>query len=181
MKRKKKYKNNFLERLDKFLFIVENYLIGFFLVTALIIGALQVTLRYAFNTGFEWSETVFVLATIFAMFIAGSRAIKTEQHIAVDVFVLLLQKKIQIFFKKICYIIFLSLVIYYFIAGFEFSQFSKMMDVISPELDIPEWIFYAMVPFAMTFFLLRLIIKIFSKTDLHLDNAKRVNKIIKNG
>ncbi len=181
MKSKKKQQKSFLEKIDNILSTIENYLVGFLLVLALIIGGLQVTLRYVFNVGSAWSETAFVIATIFAMFIAGSRAIKTEQHIAVDVFVLLLKPRLQIFFKKVCYLFFLLLVLYYWIAGFEFSQFSKMMDIVSPETGVPEWIFYAMVPLAMSFFAIRLIIKIFSKVSLHKESSTKIDKIIKNG
>jgi TRAP-type C4-dicarboxylate transport system permease small subunit len=98
-KKNKTQKNNFfsLSKLDKVVFKIEEYLIIFFTSVALLTGCLQVIFRYVFNWGVTWSETAFVISTIVAMFIAGSRAIRDDQHISVDVFVLLFRKKIQNF------------------------------------------------------------------------------------
>ena len=79
---------------------------NFFTSVALLMGCLQVIFRYVFNWGVTWSETAFVISTIVAMFIAGSRAIRDDQHISVDVFVLLFRKKIQNFLIKLSYSVF---------------------------------------------------------------------------
>lgn len=161
MKKKKSISNS----LDELLHKIEKYLLGFFIIFALVVGALQVFFRYALNLGVPWSETVFVMSTIFAMFIAGSRAIKEELHIAVDVFALTLPKKIQFILKKICYLAFLLLCLYYFYAGYKYTKFSFDFEVVNPELGLPEWVFYAILPFAMIFFVLRLLIKIFNTKE----------------
>ena len=171
-KKNKTQKNNFfsLSKLDKVVFKIEEYLIIFFTSVALLTGCLQVIFRYVFNWGVTWSETAFVISTIIAMFIAGSRAIRDDQHISVDVFVLLFRKKIQNFLIKLSYSVFLILCIYYFFAGLEFVKFSKIMDIISPETGVKEWIFYSTIPFAMTLFSIRLFLKIFqNKSELSMD------------
>lgn len=68
--------NPFLKRIDKTMATFETLWIGILSVAALVIGVMQVVLRYAFNTGFEWNEAVFILLTIWAMLIAGSYGIK---------------------------------------------------------------------------------------------------------
>ena len=57
---------------------VEFFIIAVLSVAALALGTAQVVMRYAFNTGFTWSEAIFVLMTIAAMLFGGSRAVRED-------------------------------------------------------------------------------------------------------
>ncbi|MDH5534509.1 MAG: hypothetical protein OEZ08_02915, partial [Betaproteobacteria bacterium] len=60
---------------DRTLAHIETGVIVLLSSTALGLGVMQVVLRYVFNTGFPWTEALFVNLTIWAMLFGGSRAV----------------------------------------------------------------------------------------------------------
>jgi TRAP-type C4-dicarboxylate transport system permease small subunit len=84
--------NAVVQRVDRWLSVIEYWLIGGLTLLALTVGTMQVVLRYAFNSGFTWSEEAFTLCTITAMLFAGSRAVRDDQHVRVELVPMLVPK-----------------------------------------------------------------------------------------
>lgn len=113
---------------------------------ALFIGCAQVTLRYAFNAGFHWSEAVFVLFTVTAMLFAGSRAVRDDRHIRVDVLPRLLPRRGQLILAFVADLIAGLLCAYFAYCGLRFVRFLNQTGTRSPETGLPDWIVYLLVP-----------------------------------
>ena len=124
-------------------------------LAALAIGIMQVVLRYVFNTGFPWSEGVFVTLTIWAMLLAGSRAVRDGVHVRVDVFVRHLPTGPRRAAELVALVAPLALCCVFFYGGFLYTRFVFDMDIVSPESYLPEWLVYGCVPVCMGAFVLR--------------------------
>src|SRR5262245_10600927 len=77
-------KGGVLAGLDRGIALLEYIIIGGLTVLGMVLGTAQVVMRYCFNTGFTWTEPIFTLATIAAMLFAGSRAVREDKHVRVD-------------------------------------------------------------------------------------------------
>jgi C4-dicarboxylate transporter, DctQ subunit len=144
-----------IQKLDDALSHIESWLIGGLAVMAFVIGSLQVILRYVFNTGFSWSEGIFVLLTIAAMLAAGSRAVREDAHVRMD---LLAQKSPPAIKKALTLasiLVTFALCLYFCIAGYTYVVFSYEMETISPETGIEEWQSWSIIPLSMMAFSLR--------------------------
>jgi C4-dicarboxylate transporter DctQ subunit len=144
-----------MQRVDDALSALESALIGGVTLLAFVIGAGQVMLRYVFNTGFEWSEGWFVMLTVAAMLMAGSRAVREDAHVRMD---LLAQhvgpgaRKALTLFAHACT---LALCLYFAVAGYAFVTFSYEMETVSPETGVADWMVWLIIPFTMGAFCLR--------------------------
>ncbi|GAA6150242.1 hypothetical protein NBRC116586_33050 [Pseudooceanicola nitratireducens] len=148
------------DRVDQTLDGLERVVIGALSVVALGLGTMQVTLRYLFNTGFEWNEAIFVLTTVTAMLMAGVRAVRENTHVRVDVLHMIVSRTTSKMLDVFAYIVSFALTLFYAYCGFLFANFAKMMDTASPETGIKDWIVYSIMPIAMFLFSVRYVIKI---------------------
>lgn len=144
-----------MDRIDQLMFHAETWTIGTLTVLAFLIGTMQVILRYAFNTGFAWSEGVFVLLTVAAMLSAGSRAVREDAHVRMD----LLAQHVGPHFRKVLLLLAhlsaFSLCLYFALAGYEYVVFTYEMETVSPESGIADWIAWLIVPITMGAFCVR--------------------------
>lgn len=147
-------------RLDRFLSHVENVCVVALSLGALALGIMQVTLRYVFNTGFEWNESFFVLVTVTAMLMAGVRAVREDRHIAVDILPTVLPVFIASKMKLVALLASLGLCAFLAWCGWQYVGFAKMMDTASVETGIKDWIIYSIMPTVMCLFTVRYIIRI---------------------
>ena len=67
-----------LSRIDHGLAWLESAIIVALCSVALVLGVLQVFLRYVLNTGFHWNEAVFVTLTIWAMLITAIPSVNSN-------------------------------------------------------------------------------------------------------
>lgn len=142
---------------DKALSSIEGIIVLVCIGTALFIGCAQVILRYVFNTGFHWSEAVFVLFTVTAMLFAGSRAVRDDRHIRVDVLPRLLPYRWRLAMAFLADLVAGLLCAYFAYCGLRFVLFLNLMGTRSPETGLPDWITYLLVPITFGFFTLRYI------------------------
>lgn len=147
-----------LNTIDTILSRIEFLIIAVFSVTALALGTAQVVLRYVFNTGFTWSEAIFVLMTVAAMLFAGSRAVREDGHVRVDLLAQIMPTGAQKMMRLLRYLISLALCAFFLYAGYEYVQFTHMMGTVSPESHLPHWVIFLLVPITMGFFCLRYVI-----------------------
>lgn len=139
---------------------IETALIATLSLAALAIGTMQVTLRYVFNTGFEWSEAVFVLCTVTAMLMAGVRAVREDRHVRVDLLAQALPAMGARVIDVLSLIASLLLCGFYVWCGFLFVRFAKAMGTASPDTGFMDWVVYSIMPVAMALFSIRYVIRI---------------------
>lgn len=147
-----------LDQLDAALSRAEHWIIAVFSVAALIIGTAQVVMRYVFNTGFHWTEAIFILFTIAAMLFAGSRAVRDDAHVKVDILPQLLPRPVQKILRVFRYVVSGALVSIFCWAGLQYVLFTHNMGIVSPTSGLPIWVIYTMVPVTMGAFGLRYLI-----------------------
>ncbi|MBO0751711.1 MAG: TRAP transporter small permease [Bradyrhizobiaceae bacterium] len=149
-----------LDKIDRWLAAIEYLVIAGAVLLALVLGTMQVVLRYAFNTGFPWSEEAFTLSTIIAMLFAGSRAVREDRHVRVELVFLLVSSKAGRVLRLIAHAATLLLCAYYAYGGLLYVQFTYEIDSVSPDSETPEWIIFTLVPLTMALFVLRYVIRI---------------------
>lgn len=140
--------------------VIEAVLIGVFSIAGLAVGTMQVVLRYVFNTGFPWSESIFILLTVTAMLMAGSRAVRDDAHVRVDLVPMLATPGIRKFLQILGHVITFALCAYLLYAGIKYVQFAKLMDTAAPDTGIKDWIIWLVIPIAMGAFCIRYAIRI---------------------
>lgn len=150
-----------LTTIDNVLAVVETVVIATLVIVALALGVTQVILRYVFNSGFSQSEALFVLATIAGMLFAGSRAVRDDKHVSVDLVPLLLPPGPRRMLHLIAHGVTLALTAYFAYCGLVYVQFVHSMDTVSPDTGLPDWLVYSLVPLTMGAFALRYIIRIY--------------------
>jgi len=150
----------YLALLDKALAYVETGVIVLLSSVALGLGVMQVVLRYVFNTGFPWTEAVFVTLTIWAMFFGGSRAVRDGVHVRVDVLAVVLPRAVGRFLDLLGMLASLALTTFFFYCGLQYTQFVNQMGIRDIQTHVPDAVTYAIVPIAMGAFALRYVILI---------------------
>lgn len=144
-----------LDKLDSALSGVETLAVAALSIAALMLGTAQVVLRYAFNTGFTWSEAIFVLLTVAAMLLAGSRAVRDDGHVRVDLLPQVLPRPARTALRLLRYAVSLALCGFLAWAGVKYVLFTRSMGIVSPASELPVWVTYLLVPLAMGLFALR--------------------------
>ena len=141
--------------MDKLLTRAENAIILVTLLGALAMGVAQVVMRYAFNYGFVWTETMFVLLTILGAMVGGSRAVSEGHHIRIG----LLADRLPEGARRVIRLIALATTIGYVgllcYAGYAYVAFVHMIGAVSVETGIPNSVIFAIVPLSMLLFLIR--------------------------
>ena len=144
-----------LAPLDRTLGIVETAGMAVLTLTALGLGVMQIVLRYVFNTGFAWSEGIFITLTVWAMLLAGSRAVRDCIHVRVDIGIRYLPRRLKRGAELVSLVLPMVLCGYFFYAGFLYTTFVHDLGIVSPEARIPDWMIYGSVPVTMAAFTLR--------------------------
>ncbi len=152
--------NAVIGKVDRWLSAIEYWVIGGLILIALTVGTMQVFLRYALNTGFTWSEEAFTLCTITAMLFAGSRAVRDDQHVRVELVPLLASRKVGKVLRLLAHMVSLLLCAYYAYAGLLYAQFTYMIGSVSPNSGMPDWVVFSVVPVTLGLFTLRYVIRI---------------------
>lgn len=153
---------------------LENLLIAVFCITALLLGVTQVVLRYALNTGFEWSEAVFMLLTICGVLAGAIRAVREDTHIRMDLLIQCVSSRGAKVLHLLSHISALALCAFYVYAGVQYVRFAKMMGTSSPETGFSDWVVFSIMPVVMAFFVLRYalrIIRTLQNTDVAASQA----------
>lgn len=133
-------------------------MVGMFSI-AFLLGVMQVLLRYVFNAGYHWNEAIFVLFTLTAVLVGGSRAVRDGIHARVEVLTEILPVKTVHALNLVALITSALLCGFYTYCGYLYTKFVHSMGLVGMETGIPEAIAFAIVPFAMSMFTIRYVIK----------------------
>src|SRR3546814_7247247 len=90
-------------------------------------------MRYVFNTGFTWSEAIFVLLTIAAMLFGGSRAVRDDGHVRVDLLSPFMPPAVQTALRLLRYLAALALCGFFAWGGVQYVLFTRSMGIVSPD------------------------------------------------
>lgn len=128
-------------------------------VVLVVITFLQVLFRFVFHYPAAWTTDVVSISFIWFIFLGSALAVRTSDHITVDVLDKLPQllQKIVIVAGNIAIIIFLVLLTYY---GFQHAMNS--MNQIIPSINMPKGYVYLVVPLSgilMIYYMLRNLVK----------------------
>jgi C4-dicarboxylate transporter, DctQ subunit len=145
---------------DRAISSAETVLIVGFTAAGMLLGVLQVILRYGFNTGLTWAEAVFVILTVAGMMFAGSRGVRDDKHVRVDLITHMFPPRVARFFDYCSLFVSFALVAYFAYCGARYVVFLESIDSISPATGMSDWIFYALVPVTMGLFAIRYVIRI---------------------
>lgn len=149
-----------LMAIDRAIYGIEHVMVLVCITIALIIGTLQVILRYGFNIGFHWGEVLLILFTVTSMIFAGSRAVREDRHVKVDVVSMVVSPSRWKRMQLVASLSSLFLCGYFFYCGIRYVLFLNRMGTKSPETGIPDWVIYSLVPVMCAFFCLRYVIYI---------------------
>jgi TRAP-type C4-dicarboxylate transport system permease small subunit len=138
----------------------ETVLIIGFTAAGMALGVVQVILRYGFNTGLTWAEAVFVILTVAGMMFAGSRAVRDDKHVRVDLITHLFPLRIARFFDYCSLLVSFALAAYFAYCGARYVIFLQSINSVSPATGMPDWIFYALVPVTMGLFAIRYAVRV---------------------
>jgi TRAP-type C4-dicarboxylate transport system permease small subunit len=145
---------------DRVIADAESVLIVGFTAAGMFLGVLQVVLRYGFNTGLTWAEAVFVILTVAGVMFAGSRGVRDDKHVRVDLITHMFPPRIARFFDYCSLLISFALVAYFAYCGARYVVFLESIDSVSSATGMSDWIFYALVPVTMGLFAIRYVIRI---------------------
>jgi TRAP-type C4-dicarboxylate transport system permease small subunit len=151
---------NLCDRADRGLAVIETVAIAALAMTGLGLGTMQVVLRYAFNTGFEWTEAYFILTTVTAMLMAGSRAVRDDAHVRVDVIKMVVPEATGRILDILAHSVSLALCAFYVWCGYLYVVFTKTMDTASPETGVKDWVVYSIMPSILILFCIRYVLRI---------------------
>lgn len=148
-----------LKKIDQVLSFLEGIVIALLCMSALVLGVMQVTLRYVFNTGFHWNEAIFVILTVWAMLIGGSRAIRDGLHARVEIIASILPERGLHICNLLALISAFALSAFFMYCGFLYTRFVGSMGIVDMDSGLPDALTYSIVPIAMGLFVLRYFIK----------------------
>ncbi len=126
---------------------IEEILISIFLGVSTLLVFAQVVARYAFNTGFTWAPELVEYFFLWTVMIGASYGVKHGVHLGVDILVTKFKPEIRkwitlaavgisiLFTAGMCY-----LSIFYVWENYK-------MDLLSVDLEIPQWIPHLALPF----------------------------------
>lgn len=138
----------------------EEVLLVFFAGLMVIVIALQIAMRYIFNSSLSWSEELARYCFIWLVFIGVSLAVKRDKHMRVDVIFLVLKGKKKLFFEMLANVFFLFftfIAIYY---GYQITEKILTWGQTSPGLHLPMWLVYIAGPVGLGLTAIRLIQKL---------------------
>lgn len=113
------------------------------LVTLTILG---VVMRYAVNSPLTWLEEVQMLLIIWLSFFGGSAAFRLQNHVAIEILVDLLPKKLQKVIEVFIVLIVSAVLLFLVIRGYDFVARLAGARRLSNVLRIPYALVYSAVP-----------------------------------
>jgi TRAP-type C4-dicarboxylate transport system permease small subunit len=141
--------------MERAMTVLENWLMWIAFLAALALGVAQVVMRYGFNSGFVWIETVLVALTILAAMAGGSRAAARGLHVRITLMVNSMGARPRIVVNVIALLITLVYCGILAYGGYEYVRFLGEAGVTSVESGLPAWLFAAIVPLTMVMFVIR--------------------------
>lgn len=135
-----------MKTVDKIIDKIEEYGIFLFASTMFILIILQVFFRYVLKHPFPWAEELARYCMIWATYIGVSACTKTNDHVGVDGFVMMLPKAIRQGIQVLVVIIVVILNATIFVLAIQLTSTIMQRGQTSPALILPMWLAYLALP-----------------------------------
>ena len=152
---------------DRWLTAFENFCIAVGTAVAVSVATIQVILRYVGGTGLFWAEELVVYTLIWTAFLAASAAVRTGEHLTVELIYLILGPRHTGTIVRITGIIGLAAAVALAILGIDLVMAQQEYGQLSPALQMPMWIVYLAMPLSGFLMALRFIQNIIAPPDAH--------------
>ncbi|MGW8160651.1 MAG: TRAP transporter small permease [Desulfobulbales bacterium] len=136
---------------------LEEILISVLLGVATILVFAQVVARYVFNAGITWAPELVQHFFLWTVMIGASYGFKHGVHLGVDVLMKKLPPKPRRVMAMIAVLISLAFTVYMAYLSFFYVREAYKMDLITVDLQIPQWIPNLALPFGFTLISIRLV------------------------
>jgi TRAP-type C4-dicarboxylate transport system permease small subunit len=165
-----------LLKLERHLFLFEEWVLVFGLITMVTMGTLQVVLRNFFNTGVEWADMFVRALVLWVGFLGASLATRKSKHIRIDIFSKIMTgKRSSVVREVILNVLSLALVILLLKASIEFTR-AEATNQMTAFLNVPTWIVFIIVPISLGLIAIRLVIEIMLGRPIEQEEYKREYK-----
>ncbi len=115
---------------------------------AVVVTFLEVVQRYIFGGSLGWANEVTIVSVIWATMLGASLGVREGVHIGVDVVVERLPRPVA---RVVTTVALLASAVWVFavgVWGVDFVSFQMRTNRLTPELEIPAWTTYAVIPLA---------------------------------
>jgi TRAP-type C4-dicarboxylate transport system permease small subunit len=138
---------------------IEEWLLIATYTAMLIIATAQVIFRYVINLSLSWSQDLLTFMLIWSVFIGISLAIKKRRHLKVELALLILPEKMQLYlkvFSNFIFMIFCGIISYYSLV--KVYKLIFINPQISEATGLSMWMIQIAIPFGFVLSIYRLII-----------------------
>jgi len=135
---------------------IEEILISVFLGVATLLVFAQVVARYVFNAGITWAHELVQHLFLWTVMIGASYGFRHGVHLGVDVLMKKLPPSPRRIMALIAVLISLCFTLYMAYLSFFYVRDAYKMELITVDLQIPQWIPNLALPFGFTLISIRL-------------------------
>lgn len=111
----------------------------------------------------SWAYELAIYSMLLSTFFGISKAYRKKSHITLDIFQPYLEKKFHIKIDFVKYIFLMLFNIFLLFLGIYWTYFVFNSGQVSPDLSIPMWIVYAILPLTCVFSIFNLILNLLNK------------------
>jgi len=111
----------------------------------------------------SWAYELAIYSMLLSTFFGISKAYRKKSHITLDIFQSYIEKKFHIKIDFVKYIVLMLFNIFLLILGIYWTNFVFNSGQLSPDLSIPMWIVYAILPLTCVFSIFNLILNLLNK------------------
>lgn len=146
-----------LRSLSRWLTVFETVSLAAGTAAAVAVATVQVLLRYVGGTGLFWAEEFTVYALIWTAFVAGGAAVRTGEHLTVELLQVAIGPRYAQSFARGMSVIGLAASAGLLFYSIEFVLTVREYEQVSPALQWPMWIVYLAIPLGGTLLCLRFV------------------------
>ena len=166
-----------MQRLGRFLTVVENVVASGALAAAAAIAIVAVILRYGFSTIIFWSEEAVIYLVLLSVFVGAVITLRHDEHVRVDLLPVLLKGRAKLGVQVLATL--LTLVYLALLGGYGWLLLFEpaTSNTVTPALKLPLWVVYFALPLGFTLMFLRALEVLFrqlSGRDPHPEAAHSV-------
>ena len=111
----------------------------------------------------SWAYELAIYSMLLSTFFGISKAYRKKSHITLDIFHSYIEKKFYIKIDFVKYIVLMLFNIFLLFLGIYWTNFVFNSGQLSPDLSIPMWIVYAILPLTCVFSIFNLILNLLNK------------------
>ncbi len=150
---------NCLRKLDR----LEEYLCIFLFTSLIALCLLQILFRFVVNFSLSWTEELARYIFILLVYIAASLAIAKDAHVRVEIIDSFVQGKHKYYLDQLVSIVWAIFIFYIGYEGIAIATEALDIEQVTPAMELPAGIVYAMIPVCFTLMTFRLIQRIYRR------------------